>query len=394
MAEKKKKEKKRRRPRESEEGWGEPRPSGGFFKSYLKDKTPEGRDVKFYKPVAGKNILSILAWGDPDGPGEPLGILVPIHDNIGSENATYICLEKFEHKSEKYEGGKCPACEYTRSLIRKGVLDKKKRALLRTRDRWVIDVLARPKDEAVEVWGSPAPSIYDPLMEIRQDEVTGKLLPLSDEEEGYSLLFTYSAPVPNVKPGQFKAVALSRHPHPFDGSFYDEVYNLMDILHIPTYKEVYEDLYGIEFTGDGGVPEGVEAILSTPVWAREEEGKEVEPPEQVVKTPKTPKTEEVKEEEPAFDTGDCFGVEYDDYDECKGCPKNEACKEKQFPPEKERKKKEKSRRDREEAEPEQFEPLPGNEDCFGIKFDVYEVCDDCEQRDNCRTVMAREAAKK
>ena len=90
----------------------------------------EGRDVNFYSPEVGKNVIDIVPFyitaldkhpdkekmeeGDPD-----YVLLVSVHRYVGPTEKAIICLK------DTY-GKRCPICEEKKNLIEQGEYDSEK----------------------------------------------------------------------------------------------------------------------------------------------------------------------------------------------------------------------------------------------------------------------------
>lgn len=152
------------------------RQSGGSYDSYLPS------EVTMFKPREGENAVRILPpmWDKKKwGKGWEIGVY--LHNRIGPDNATYLCLDKMN-------GETCPVCEARRTAADAEEADAfqpKWRAFC-----WVID---RNNEKAGPmVWNMPV-TLFREINARSYDKKTGKVVLIDGDPKadyaGYDVLF-------------------------------------------------------------------------------------------------------------------------------------------------------------------------------------------------------------
>ncbi|MFH1741092.1 MAG: hypothetical protein ABIH23_18990 [bacterium] len=147
--------------------------SGGLFDSITQAK------FQTFTPKEGDYRLRFLppTWENP----EHFGLDVYVHYGIGSDNQSYLCLDKMK-------GEKCPICEERKRAEKSGdpdyarTLQATKRVLV-----WVID---REDEDAGPLLWSMAWTIDRDLANLSIDKRTGEYLALDDPDEGFDIEFS------------------------------------------------------------------------------------------------------------------------------------------------------------------------------------------------------------
>jgi hypothetical protein len=167
---------------------------GGNFDSIFKG------GVDTFRPKQGTNIIRFLppTWEDP----EHYGYDIWVHQYVGADSGSYLCLKKMLSKS-------CPICEAQKEAADAGEEEEAKqlRAVKKVA-AWIID-----RDDR-----KPLPKIW--LMSWTMDrdiatlchsEATGKVLMLDDPDTGFDLSFKRTGQQLNTR---YLGVAVDREMTP------------------------------------------------------------------------------------------------------------------------------------------------------------------------------------
>ena len=141
--------------------------------SYLKD------DVRMFKAKGGDNTVRILpaTWDD----AKHYGLDVFLHQGIGADRASYLCLDKMKGKP-------CPICEARKRAAAEG--DEEYANQLRPQQRLVAYVIDRARErEGALAWSMSARQDSD-INRLASDKSTGEVLNVDSPTEGYDLTFT------------------------------------------------------------------------------------------------------------------------------------------------------------------------------------------------------------
>ncbi len=161
------------KPREKDAVKKRANQSGGLFDSVFKAQFAS------FNPKEGDYRLRILppTWVE----AQHFGLDVYVHYGIGSDNQSYLCLDKMR-------GERCPICEQRKVAERSGdpeyarTLVPTKRVLV-----WIID--RAEEDSGPQLW-SMAWTIDRDLANLSIDKGSGELLLIDDPEDGYDIEFT------------------------------------------------------------------------------------------------------------------------------------------------------------------------------------------------------------
>ncbi len=147
--------------------------SGGLFDSILKS------DFTSFNPKEGNYCLRILPPTWPDA--EHYGLDVFVHYGVGSDNQSYVCLDKML-------GETCPVCEERRKAEAEGDVDYAKMLTATKRVLvWVID--RANEDSGPLLWSMPWTVDRD-FSNLSIDKKTGEVFAIDDPEEGFDVDFT------------------------------------------------------------------------------------------------------------------------------------------------------------------------------------------------------------
>lgn len=147
--------------------------SGGAYDSYLSP------DCTFFKILEGERAIRILppTWEDTKKWGNGWELQIYLHNNVGPDNSTFLCLDKMK-------GERCPICE-----ARREAKDEEEANALKPSWRalaWVID---RDNEKAGPmVMGLPI-TLFRDINARSVDKKTGEVILIDHPEDGYDVLF-------------------------------------------------------------------------------------------------------------------------------------------------------------------------------------------------------------
>jgi hypothetical protein len=167
-----KKERFKYRPREKDTVKKRANQSGGLFDSIFKSQ------FATFTPKEGDYRLRVLPPTWPDA--QHFGLDIYVHYGIGSDNQSYLCLDKML-------GEKCPICEQRKVAERSGDPEYA-RSLVPTK-RVLVWVLDRADEESGPQLWSMAWTIDRDLANLSIDKASGELLLIDDPEDGYDIEF-------------------------------------------------------------------------------------------------------------------------------------------------------------------------------------------------------------
>lgn len=217
-------------------------------RSYFKDGL-EG--VNFWTPKEGDHILDIIPYtAGPNDPqvkeGDPTYVLeIYIHPDVGGiENQTMICPEKTFKKP-------CPICEHRRILQKEGADEDLVKSLQPKRyPRSIYNIVCydSEKDESkgVQIFDVSHYLFEMYLLKLAQGSArsgqrpTG-FIPFADPEEGRSIRFTRQGTSTNTR---YIAHAFESRNYTIPKEILDSTHCLDQLIHIPTYDEIYGAYWG------------------------------------------------------------------------------------------------------------------------------------------------------
>jgi len=292
----------------------------GGFKGYIKSEFTD----RLYKPKEGQNQIRLLAWAD----GRYFGLQIRTHSNVGPGNASYLCMEgqirdgvtlydDLEDLAAKDSGvqRKCCICQDIWKQLREGATKQDiKEQRLWPMPRTLYFLVDRQEEEkGVQIWAAPYFKIDEEIRKRVVDPKTGRPLPITDPDDGFDIYFDME--IEKTSAGDFPkytGLQIAREPSELDVAFYDEVFDLREVLILPKYDEMASDYFGdaaeVVDSGEGDYDDTHDAPFDSD---GPEEGQQ----------------EESSEEEDDFP---CFGdpKEYGEYEDCEStCPRREECRE-------------------------------------------------------------------
>lgn len=224
----------------------------GFFKGDL-------QDVNYWNCEEGDHDIDVIPY--IAGPNDP-------HKEEGEW--TYV-LEVFEHRDVGGEEGKsmiclfktfglpCPICEHRQQLVKEEADEEVIKALRTSKyPRSIYNVVVydteKEEDKGVQVFHTSHWLMERHLVKLsesnRRDIDMGHpaFKFFADPDEGYSVRFTRTGKNQNT---QFLAHQLVERNYVISDEILEQAYQLDQLIHIPTYEEVYEAYWNEKYPGDG-----------------------------------------------------------------------------------------------------------------------------------------------
>jgi len=201
-------------------------PTGGVNFNYVDTAVLDRLGIDRYntKKPKGNNFIRIVV---PSSVG-PFALEVHKHDNIGSNTATYLCLNKMFGKS-------CPICEYAKELKRTGgsleavkALDTSRRFLM-----FVVDTENNDTIDEGPKWFDCPISIYKEICIQSQNRRTGERIDPTDPINGRDVEFVRR----DGKRTEYIGLKLVET-DPIPKSWYEDLPAFEDVLLIPTAEEL------------------------------------------------------------------------------------------------------------------------------------------------------------
>lgn len=297
--------------------------SGGgipFFKSNL----PKGLSI--WSPDKGRHEISIIPYfagrNDPQvKKGSFTYVLeVYVHNNVGGTEMSKICLNRTFRKP-------CPICKHRKELINEGADEDVIKEITVSRfPRSIYNVqvhdTTREEDKGVQIFHTShflMEKHLIPLAQSSRHEIAAGDPPvkfIADPDEGYIVSFERSGTGMNTS---YTAHKLIKRRDSIPDELLEQAYVLDELIHIPSYKEVYEAYWGESMdTDEDSDPRSYEV--------RDEGEDEIDEPyaeDSAEETDDSDESEDDKEYEcPA--NGE-FGVDTQGLEECDTCEVWDAC---------------------------------------------------------------------
>lgn len=149
--------------------------SSGMYDSTIMDGFTQ------FKPKEGENQVRILpfTWEDMEKWGTSWEIMIYVHNNIGPDRGSFLCLNHMNDEP-------CPVCEARREAV-----DDEERSALRPSERalcWLID--RNDEKAGPQLWSMPIKTVFKVINARSTDKKSGALLLIDDPEDGYDVFFT------------------------------------------------------------------------------------------------------------------------------------------------------------------------------------------------------------
>lgn len=195
---------------------------------------PYKGNYTIFSPKPGSHSIRILppTWDN----AEHYGVDVYLHSSVGTDNQTYLCL----NKNEGGPGG-CPVCKEYDNLRRLG--EEKAADEIRPYRRvlcWILNLGGEEPEKPVLF---PMPVTIDRELAIRsQVKRTGEILCIDHPEEGYDVEFKKSGTGLNTK---YEGVDISRVSTPIsdDDAVFDSVMDFILDHPLPSVLNFYDADY-------------------------------------------------------------------------------------------------------------------------------------------------------
>jgi hypothetical protein len=290
------------------------RDSSGQFKDFYEPakksavkfwKSKEGEhDIIMVQTLTGKNHPSL----SPDQMIHELPVFV--HRQIGLNKDQFVCLNRTYGKP-------CPICEHLASFVDPSEATVKAYAPSK---RMLYNVIvcdnATEEAQGVRVWEVSAKLFSKPLEDYSHKKREGGEVRYADIDNGKVVNFVQAGQKLSLEFNSFEF----KKRRPITDEELESAAILDELIHIPTYDEVNTALKsGLEAKGetrtepkkDNPAPEHAEEAKKEPepAPAQAEDAPNFDPP--------------VSDEECPF--GAAYGKDFDEYEECKDCPKKDSC---------------------------------------------------------------------
>lgn len=135
--------------------------------------------VDMFKPQGGENVIRIMppTWPDAEHYGYPIWV----HQGIGAEKSTYLCLEKME------QGESCPICKAAADALSDGEEDENKK--LKAKARYVAWVVDRNEKKPIpRLWSLSWTQDRD-IAVLCNDQRRGRTIWIDNPDVGFDVIF-------------------------------------------------------------------------------------------------------------------------------------------------------------------------------------------------------------
>jgi len=206
--------------------------TGGVNFNYVDTNKLDRMGIGRYntKKKDGNNFIRIVA---PSSTG-PFAREIWKHDNVGANNATFLCLDKMFGKA-------CPICDQIAELKASGAdndtikeLNPSRRFLL-----FVVDTTSRETEEEGPKWFDCPISIYKAVCTLSKDKRTGEKLDPTDPDNGRDVEFVRN----DGKRTEYTGYVL-RETKPIPSSWYKDLPSFDEVLLVPNPTEMREAVLG------------------------------------------------------------------------------------------------------------------------------------------------------
>lgn len=307
------------------------RETGGFGGHQLLDLSNYD-EVEFYQVKEGENAIDIIPY-EVKSKNHPqrrdIGKLdyklsVAAHKSgAGALQGYILCL--------KYTFGKaCPICEERDRMIASGQFTKDDDEVkkLNFSKRVIYNIIdTQEPDKGIQLFSTSDFEVQKEIIEKAKYSAKGEgeFIYFADIEEGYVVTFRGAKRVGDFKGFKPKDFNFEEREENYDESILSDVYQLDEMLHIPTYEEVKNI-----FIGKDEEEENIEEN-ETEEEKDEVEQKKMKQKEKILQRKRMRKKNEEKEIECI--AGGTFGEDCEAYKECNQCNEEtpdiwEACAEK------------------------------------------------------------------
>jgi len=220
--------------------------SGGGKFDYVNVRALEREGIKYLKIEPGNNFWRIISpkFSKFDANNLPFyGREVFIHQNIGTDRRTFICMRKTKN-TDGQSMGRCPVCEYYDQIQAADPNDKRLEELYAA-CRYVFFVY-NVKDQTTEAqglhWVDAPKRVKDGIINASVDKRTGQKVDVSDPVNGADVYFTRVGTKRNTT---YEAFELNRTNGQPPAEWFQNVPDEFDsYLLWPRYETVYAEVFG------------------------------------------------------------------------------------------------------------------------------------------------------
>jgi len=199
---------------------------------YVNTQVAERNGISRHKTVVGDNFIRIMPPMDPKG---PWAMKVSIHQHIGPDDATFLCLKEMFGKP-------CAVCELIEAM-KSSNADEKSIKVLFPRKRYLMFIYDVQSEATVAkglLWYDAPGQLVDNIAGLSRDKRTRKIIDVCDPVEGRDIEFVRKGSGLNTEYGSFNLAQTD----PVPPEWYKNVPNFVDVLLIPTYEQVLAELNG------------------------------------------------------------------------------------------------------------------------------------------------------
>ena len=303
----------------------------GRFKSIFEPSKMGG--INKWKPTEDDHSINIIPYfAGKNNPKVKEGkstyfLDLFVHSRVGVNEDSYICLNR------NY-GQKCPICDHQAQLRKDGDEDEEYIKSLNPTRRAIynIEVLDNPKEKAkgVQLWEVSHFLFEKELAELAKKKSGGGFVYFStpDTEDGKIISFRRKG---EGKATKFHALSFEDREEPISDEVLDAAKCIEDMIHIPTYDEVYAAAFP-ESTKETTKKKDDDDDDDRPIRKRDDEDDRRRKEDEDDRK-KDDDDDGINDQEPELKEGECpigqvFGKEFDEFENCDDCKFREACKEK------------------------------------------------------------------
>lgn len=243
----------------------------GRFRSIFKSQLPEG--IEFWTCKAEDHVIDIVPYiagsNNPRTPeGEPAYVLdVWVHQRVGPNDDNYLCPARNWQQP-------CPVCEYAKELREDGDADEELLKKMYPKRRVIYNILcwdsAEEEKKGIQIWEVAHWFMENNLMPLTKPQRGEGTVVFSDPSaEGKSVAFRREGSgAANTKflGHRFLDRTMDGKPYSLadilrvkdDDAVAAEAYVLDELIHIPSYDELYEAFHGRGYAQEeepGAVPD-------------------------------------------------------------------------------------------------------------------------------------------
>lgn len=233
--------------------------SFGYFKKSGIVKTASGKemeikDVSIWRPKFGIHVFDIIPtfagvnWPqDSHGvrlaEGEPIYVLdISVHTNVGPNDAQFVCLNR-------NFGQPCPICEHQAELKKEIDYDQDLVKSLYPKRRNIYNIVCydntEEEDKGVQIFECAQYFMEAKLTPLAFDARTKALIPYAHYDKGKTIQYEikkkkFTIGEKTIDGSEYIGHKLLDRDYGIDDQDLDDAYLLDDIIHIPSYEEVFK----------------------------------------------------------------------------------------------------------------------------------------------------------